>query len=216
VPGERLEYKASYGKLHVGSGRIQLGGRDTARGRSVWRASFAISGGVWPVTVRDSLTSWFDSVAFTTVRFARDQREPRYKANKLFEIFPDRGVYKLPDGSERPTVPDPLDDVSFVYFVRTLSLEPGLCYELRRYFRPEGNPVVIRVVRRESVTVPAGTFNAILVHPEITTSAIFSQNGRAELWLTDDSLHIPVKLQTSLPFGSINLYLSRVERTTVP
>jgi hypothetical protein len=191
---------------------MQLSGGDTARGRPVWRASFTISGGLWPVTVRDSLTSWFDSVALTSVRFARDQREPRYKATKLFEIYPERGVYRQRDEPERPSVPDPLDDVSFVYFVRTLSLEPGQCYELRRYFRPEGNPLVLRVIRREAVTVPAGTFNTILVHPEITTSAIFSQNGRAELWLSDDSLHIPVKLQTSLPFGSINLYLSKVER----
>lgn len=211
-----MEYRASYGKLHVGSGRMQLAGRDTARGLLLWRASFVIAGGLWPATVRDSLTSWFDSVSFTTLRSAREQREPRYKASKLFEIYPDRGVYSPRGGPEHPTVPEPLDDVSFVYFVRTLSLEPGQCYELRRYFRPEGNPVVIRVVRREPVTVPAGTFNAILVHPEITTSAMFSQNSRAELWLSDDSLHIPVKLQTSLPFGSINLYLSKVERANVP
>jgi Protein of unknown function (DUF3108) len=195
---------------------MQLGGPDTVRGRPVWRASFTIAGGLWPLTVRDSLTSWFDSVALTTVRFARDQREPRYKATKLFEIYPDRGAYRQFDEPERPSVADPLDDVSFVYFVRTLPLEPGQCYELRRYFRPEGNPVVVRVVRRESVTVPAGTFNTIVVQPEITTSAIFSQNGRAELWLSDDSQHIPVKLQTSLAFGSINLYLSKVERAKGP
>ena len=214
--GERLEYRASFGKLPVGSGRMLLSGRDTARGYDAWKASFTISGGFWPVTVHDSITSWFDSLTLTSVRFAREQREPRYRASKLFEIFPDRQIYKPRDEPERPAVADPLDDVPFVYFVRTLPLEPGQCYELRRYFRPEGNPVVIRVVRRETVSVPAGTFKAILVRPEITTSAIFSDNGRAELWLSDDSTHIPVKLQTSLRFGSINLYLSKVERATRP
>jgi hypothetical protein len=215
-PGERLEYSASFGRVHVGSGRMVLSGSDTVRGRRAWKAAFTISGGFWRASVHDSMTSWFDSLTLTSLRSARDLHELRRKASNLFEIYPDRGVYKQRDEPERPTVPDPLDDISFVYFVRTLSLEPGQCYELTRYFRPEGNPVVIRVVRRERVTVPAGTFNAILVQPEITTSAIFSRNGRAELWLSDDSRHVPVKLQTSLPFGSINLYLSKVERGPVP
>jgi hypothetical protein len=214
--GERLEYRVSFGKMHVGSGSMALWGPDTVRGQHAWRASFTIAGGLWPVKVRDSLTSWFDSLTFTSLRFARNQREPGYKADKLFEIFPDRRTYKQNSDPEQPSVEDPLDDVSFVYFVRSLSLEPGQCYELRRYFRPEGNPVVIHVQRRETVTVPAGTFNAILVRPEITTSAIFSNNGRAELWLSDDSLHVPLKLQTSLSFGSINLYLSKVERSASP
>lgn len=216
LAGEHLEYRVSFGRMHVGTGNMRLVGRDTARGHPAWRATFTIAGGIRPLTVRDSFSSWFDTLMLTSYRFTREQREPRYSASKLFEIFPDRRTYQSRNEPERPSVPDPLDDVSFVYFVRTLPLEPGQCYELRRYFRPEGNPVVIRVVRRDTITVPAGTFRTILVHPEITTSAMFSNKGRAELWLTDDTLRVPVKLQTSLPFGSINLYLSKIERGQAP
>src|SRR4029077_1809571 len=116
---------------------------------------------------------------------------------------------------EQPSVPGPLDDVSLVYFVRTLPLEPGQCYELHRYFRPAGNPVVIHVLRRERIKVSAGTFNAIVVRPEITTSGIFSQHGRAELWLSDDSARVVLQLKPQLPFGSINLYLKHAE-TALP
>ncbi|HEV8495919.1 MAG TPA: DUF3108 domain-containing protein, partial [Gemmatimonadaceae bacterium] len=56
----------------------------------------------------------------------------------------------------------------------------------------------------------AGTFDAIVLRPEITTSGIFSQNGRAELWLADDSTHAVLQLKSHLAFGSINLYLNRV------
>jgi hypothetical protein len=191
---------------------MSLAGLDSVRGQSVWRASFTVAGGIWPLTVHDSITSWFDSTSFAPIQSARDLREPRYKASKLFEIFPDRRTYRLRGEPEQPTVAEPLDDVSFVYLVRTLPLEPGQCYELRRYFRLEGNPVVIRVVRRDTVSVPAGTFPAILVQPEITTSAIFSNNGHAQLWISDDSARVPVKLETSLSFGSIRLYLTKIER----
>jgi hypothetical protein len=108
---------------------------------------------------------------------------------------------------ELPSVADPVDDVSLVYLARTLALEPGQCYELRRYYKPEGNPIAIHVVRRERITIPAGTFNAIVLRPEITTSGIFSQHGQAELWLSDDSTRAVLQLKSQLPFGSINLYL---------
>jgi hypothetical protein len=115
-----------------------------------------------------------------------------------------------------PSVADPMDEVSFVYFARTLPLEPGQCYELPRYFRPDGNPVVLRVVRRDTITVPAGRFPAIVIQPEITTSAIFSKNGRAEVWLSDDSARTVLQLKSQLSFGSINLYLTRVDTIRPP
>ena len=57
----------------------------------------------------------------------------------------------------------PLDDISFLYFVRTLPLEIGQTYTLPRYFKKEGNPVVIKVEGKRVVEVPAGTFNTIVV-----------------------------------------------------
>jgi hypothetical protein len=63
------------------------------------------------------------------------------------------------------------------------------------------------VLRRERVKVPAGTFNAIVVQPVIKTKGIFSENGHAEIWLSDDARHIVLQLKSRLSFGSLNLYL---------
>lgn len=208
--GERLEYDVSFGHLHVGSGEMRLVRRDTVRGRLTWSAQLAISGGFSMLSVHDTSASWFDSVTFNTYRFVEGLHEPRYHANRDTQIYPDRQVFQRRGKTELPSVSDPMDDVSLVYFVRTLALEPGQCYVLRRYYMPEGNPVVLHVTRRERVRVPAGTFNAIVVHPEITTGGIFSQNGRAELWLAEDSTRAVLQLKSQLPFGSINLYLTHV------
>ncbi len=40
--------------------------------------------------------------------------------------------------------PAPLDDGSFLYFVRTIPLEVGQTYNFDRYFNPKANPVTIR------------------------------------------------------------------------
>jgi hypothetical protein len=211
-PGERLSYAVSVGKVHAGSASMQLLVGDTIRGRPTWRATLVVSGGFWKFSVHDSTASWFDPRTFTSYRFAQEVRDPGYRASRLTEIYPERGVFHRRGDVEKPTVADPMDDVSFLYFARSLPLEPGQCYELRRYFRPEGNPVVIRVVKRDTVTVPAGRFPALLLQPEITTSGMFSKDGHAELWVSDDAAHLVLQLKTKLSRWSINLYLDNIER----
>jgi hypothetical protein len=57
------------------------------------------------------------------------------------------------------------------------------------------------------VTVPAGTFNAIVVQPIIKTKGIFSEKGQAEVWLSDDSVRMLLQVKSKLSFGSLNLFL---------
>jgi len=209
--GEQLRYDVSFGKVHVGSGRMFLASRDTVRGREAWRAVLMVSGGFWPFKVNDSTESWFDPATFASYRFIQELREPRYKASKYTDVYPERPSFQIRGKQELPSVAEPMDEISFVYFARTLPLEPGQCYELIRYFRPEGNPVVLRVVKRDTIEVPAGRFPAIVVEPQITTSAIFSKNGRAQVWLSDDSSRVLLQMKTALTFGSINLYLSGID-----
>lgn len=207
--GERLEYSVSFLHFSVGSGIMQLVS-DTVRGQRAWRASFSIDGGFRFLSVHDTSTSWFDTTTFNSLRFLENLHEPRYHANRSTDIYPERRIYHQHGQAEAPSVADPLDIVSLVYFVRSLPLEPHECYELHRFYQPNGNPVVIHVLRRERIKVPAGTYDAVVVRPEITTGGIFSQNGRAELWLSDDSARVVLQLKSHLPFGSINLYLRRV------
>jgi hypothetical protein len=47
-----------------------------------------------------------------------------------------------------------LGDVSFLYVVRTLPLEVGRTYEFHRYYDIGLNPLVVRVLRRETMERP--------------------------------------------------------------
>ena len=209
APGEQLSYDASFGRLHIGHGMMLLAGTDTLRGHTAWRAIFTIAGGTFFFRVRDSTVSWFDTTTLSSLRFVQHIREGRYHADRDYRIYPERGSYARNDGPEVKSVTAPLDDASFLYFLRTVPLEAGHTYVFDRYFQPEGNPIIIRVLRRERVTVPAGTFNAIVVQPQFKTPGIFSQKGHAEVWLADDSTHMMLMLKSGLSFGSLNLYLTK-------
>jgi len=105
----------------------------------------------------------------------------------------------------------PLDDVSFMYFVRSIPLEVGQTYTYSRYFKKDGNPVLLEVVRRDVREVPAGTFNTIVVRPTINTSGLFDEGGDAELHFTDDENRYLVYMRIGMPVvGSITLHLEKI------
>ena len=188
---------------------MSLEGLDTLDGQPVWHAILAISGGVPLFRVRDTTASWFSPGSFISRRFVQHLREGRYHADRDFRMDPSHGVYS--NGAAVDSLPsaEPMDDISLLYYVRTLPLVDGDQYELRRYFQATGNPIVIRVVRHERVTVPAGTFDAVVVEPRIATPGIFADEGRAQVWFSADSARLLLQLKAHVRFGSLNLYLTR-------
>ena len=205
--GERLEYDVKFGPLHVGNGWMEVLGVDTVRGQEAWHTAFNVRGGTFFYHVNDRLESWLDVRTLSSLRHTQDLNEGSRDRERHFEIYPERGVYAEEGKEEQPTVEAPLDDGSFLYFLRTIPLEVGKTYEFNRYFRPDRNPVTIKVLRREHVRVPAGEFDAVVVQPIIKTKGIFSESGRAEIWLSDDDRHIMLQMKSKLSIGSLNLYL---------
>ena len=205
--GERLVYDVRFGALKVGSGSMEVLGTALLRGREVYHTSFRVKGGTFFYKVHDVYESWFDVRSLASLRHRQDKDEGRYERLRTFEIFPERAVFRENDKPEQPSVDQPLDDGSFLYFVRTIPLVEGETYTFDRYFRPDRNPVTIRVLRRERVTVPAGTFDAVVVQPIIKTKGIFGEGGHAEVWLADDASRMILQLKSELKIGSLNLYL---------
>ena len=206
--GERLEYDVKFGKLRVGSGSMEVADVQEIRGRSAWHTIFQVRGGTFFYRVNDQYESWIDRHTGNSLRFKQDLNEGRRDVERAFEIFPERGVFQESgEDTTQASVRNPLDDGSFLYFLRTIPLAVGETYTFERYFRPDRNPVTIKVLRKERISVPAGEFDAIVVQPVIKTPGIFSENGHAEIWLSDDENRIMLQMKSGLSFGSLNLYL---------
>ena len=205
--GEKLDYEVKFGPLSVGRGTMEVMAMDSIRGHEAWHTVFSVKGGTFFYHVNDRFESWIDIRNFASLRHKQDINEGSKDRERHFEIFPNRATYIEDNKPERPSVSEPLDDGSFLYFIRTVPLEVGKTYEFNRYFRPDRNPVKITVLRRERIKVPAGTFDAIVIRPSIKTKGIFSENGQAEVWLSEDDKRIMLQMKSKLSFGSLNLYL---------
>jgi len=212
--GEVLTYDVRFGPIKAGTGTMEVRGVENVRGRDAYHTVFRIEGGIPLYRVDDTFESWFATDDLSSLRFVQDQNEGQKEREHRYEIFPERKTYNdlAENAGEHPSVEQPLDDGSFVYFVRTLPLEIGRTYEFNRYFKPDRNPVTIHVLRRERITVPAGTFDAIVIQPVIKTKGVFSEDGRAELWISDDEHRMILQMKSRLAIGSIDLYLTNIRR----
>lgn len=204
--GERLEFDIRFGKLHVGTGTMEVLPFDTVRGRDAWHTVFLLSGGIPFYHVNDRYEDWFDTHSLSSLRYWQDIDEGNYEPKRHYEIYPERREYIEDDKPPQMSVARPLDEGSFLYFLRTVPLRVGMDTSFNDYFRAERNPVRFKVLRRETIDVPAGRFNAIVIQP-IFESKLFSEGGQAQIWLSDDENHIMLQMKSKVRFGSLNLYL---------
>jgi len=214
-PGEFLLYQVKLGVFDVGEGWLQVLPVDTVRGRRTYPLELGLDASTMfgTVKVRDLFQSWMDVHTLASLRFRKDQHEVNYKSQKSFDIFPNERRWSRTDAEkEGETLSNlPLDEVAFMYFIRTLDLEVGKEYSYNNYFKEDGNPIVLRVLRREKKEVPAGTFNTIVVQPIIQTDGLFSEGGKAEIYLSDDKERHIVYLRSEIPVvGSITLHLREI------
>ncbi|HEX6745877.1 MAG TPA: DUF3108 domain-containing protein [Longimicrobium sp.] len=208
--GERADYQVRLGALSVGSGYLEVVGSETIGGAHTLHARMRVSGGVPLAHVDDRYETWIDTQGLFSRRFVQDVHEVRYNRSRSYEFDIARRTYRRLDKNETGSIPtaNPLDDLSFMYFARTLPLEVGDTYTLNRYFKESGNPVVLRVLRRETVTVPAGRFRTVVVQPTIRTNGLFGEGGRAEIYFSDDERRIPVLIRSRVPVvGSLTMSL---------
>lgn len=207
--GERMRYSARYGPFGVGEATMEVAGLDSVRGVETVRLRFHIKGGALWYHLDQLLESWVGRADFRSRRYVTDTDERGRKRHNRWDIFPDSGFYRE-EGVDtvRPTVPDPLDDAAFMYWIRTVPLEVGKRYEYRRYFRPDRNPVIIVVEKKERISVAGQKFNAIVVRPIIPKGrGIFAEQAEAHIWLSDDSRRLMLALQSNFSFGTVTLKL---------
>jgi hypothetical protein len=214
-PGEHLVYQVKVGIFSVGDGHMSVHAVDTVRGNPTYRAVMGIEGSLMGLGVDDEYTTWFDLYTLQSWRYIRSVHQVNYTSFRHFEFYPDRGTWEREDNDEFGPLGSriPLDDIAFVYYIRTLPLVVGETYTLDRYFKDEGNPVVIQVLRKDRKETEAGTFNTIVVKPLIKTDGLFGEGGDAELHFTDDDRRLLVYMRSNIPKfpGSLTLHLRSIQ-----
>ncbi|HEX9755553.1 MAG TPA: DUF3108 domain-containing protein [Gemmatimonadales bacterium] len=210
--GESFQYSAKLGFLRLGTGTLQVAGLDTIRGVPSFVFRFQLEGGNALYRLNSVLESRTGIADLKSRQFVQDNDENGRVRFRRYDIFPDSGYYRMAgDDSVRATPSHPLDDASFLYFVRTIPLEVGKRYELNYYFKKEKNPLVIRVEKREQCELPDGSKpQCFVLQPVMGDRGIFEPRAEARLWITADERRIPVQIRSKYRFGTVTLRLEKM------
>ena len=185
--GERLEYDVKFGVLKVGNGTMEVvgignGPRPRGLAHGVHREGRHV------LLQGERPARELDRHARRSLRSASCRTCRRGSATRaaVRDLTPSVASIPRTTSAEQPPSRDPLDDGSFLYFIRTVPLEIGQTYE----FTATSAPIAIRCAMQRAaegaVRVPAGRFDAIVIQPIIKSKGIFSENGQAEIWFSDD------------------------------
>ena len=199
--GEKLSYRVSVAKLGtVGSGSMWIEGPVDIRGVSTWLLRFDFSAGLGPMKAVDRTSSWVDPVRMAAQRYIKHEKHVLSKREERVEIFAaDRRWAGSNGESGVSPSSEPLDELSFMYFIRTLALAADTVYSFNRHFDPARSPTTLRVVRKEIVKTPAGRFATVLVEMRVRDSRRYKGEGVIRINLSDDAMRIPVRIESAMP-----------------
>jgi hypothetical protein len=209
--GETLTYDAKLGYFPVGTATATVSRLARERGKEAFVFAMTGEGGMPGVRVRYELTSWVATGKFASLRFHKKLTQGSSVDEERYQIVPDSSRYRR-EGVARDwaTPPDALDELAFLYYLRTVPLDVGKRFIVTRYFKTGYNPIDVRVLERRTLTLPDGSSV-----PGVAVE-ISAQGATMGVRFTDDARRLPVEIDLPLPYGSVTLTLSGTERQLPP
>lgn len=199
--GEKLTYEvrvANGGK--VGTATMWIEGPVDIRGTSTYLLRFDSRIRIALLTAVSRSSSWFDPLRGSSLRFLKQERNPLTHHNESVDLYPDERKWKSAKGETGQSPSNtPLDELSFMYFIRTLPMTPGATYRFDRHFDAARNPTMVSVIRRETIPTPMGELRVFLVEMRVRDPRHYKGEGVIRIHLTDDDCRLPARVESKMP-----------------
>jgi hypothetical protein len=198
--GERLTYQVSVEKAgKVGKATMWVEGPIDVRGTSTYLLRFDSQIKIAFMTGVSRSSSWFDPLRGSSLRYSKHERNPLNRQDESVDIYPDEKRWKTAAGIISDSPGDiPLDELSFMYFIRTLPLTPGAVHRFDRHFDVARNPITVRMIRREMIPTPMGELRTFLVEMRVRDARHYKGEGIILIHLTDDACRVPARIQSEM------------------
>ncbi len=211
---EKLVYDLTWTGVKAGTATLEI--REEAEGVKILSTAQSASWVSVFYTVDDRVESTLlrntGESFFQPSRYRLKIREGRHRRDKevVFNHEAGKAVYTdhlKREKKEYDIVSPIFDPLSGFYHMRWLDLSVGRPVYIAIFDSKKVWNVEVQVLRRETITIPQGKVNTLVVKPLMKSEGIFSRQGDIVIWLTDDSKRIPVKMQTKVVIGSITATL---------
>ncbi|MGZ5473334.1 MAG: DUF3108 domain-containing protein [Thermoanaerobaculia bacterium] len=205
--GETLDFNLTWLKITGGTARmtIQPYGEDSFRITSIARSTPSFSRFY---KVRDEIETTVARSDFSTTRYVKRLDEDGDTIEEV-TVVEDGVATRTRKKIKKVRVPRPVfDPISVIYLLRMRDLTPGKVYDFELIADGKLYTVHARVVRRERVRTPAGTFDCVRVEPQMMSGGV-EREERLFFWFSDDERKLPVRIRTEVKFGAVTATLNR-------
>ena len=208
--GEKLTFSVRYEFVKAGEATIEVEDFVEFNGRPAYRFA-TVAKSTMPFSlvfeVEDRVESLLDAERLHSLRYEKNIREGHYEKNEVVIFDQNRNVAVYPGGKEVDLMPDALDVLSSLFYVRLMDLEVGSSVFIDNHADEKNYALEIKIMREETIKVPAGTFDCYVAEPILRAAGIFQHEGRLTVWVAKDHDHIPVKMESKIIIGAIKALL---------
>jgi hypothetical protein len=199
--GERLGYEVTVAKIgKVGKATMWIEGPVDVRGASTYVLRFDSHIRIALLSAVSRSSSWFDPARRLSLRFFKNESNPLSHREESVDLFPDKKEWTAADGQSGASLDgQPLDELSFMYFIRTLPMTPGAAYSFDRHFDAARNPVTVKVIGRGIIPTPMGELHVFRLEMRVRDPRHYKGEGLIRIDLTDDECRLPVRIETTMP-----------------
>jgi hypothetical protein len=212
--GESLKFSVQYGFIKAGHAYLEVPSVRDWNGRQVYTlVARAESNAFFSrfYKVRNRIESFWDKDGLYSWRYAENRREGGHREKNEIVFDHERHEARYLDGRIFPIPPQVQDALSSFYFTRCQALPIGGSIVFDYHASRKSMPLEVKVLGRERVETPAGTFECVAVEPILKAGGIFKNKGRLVIWLSDDERRLPVMMRSKVAIGSISVILQEIK-----
>lgn len=205
--GEKLTFSLSWNDIvQAGTATMSVKGVKMFNGHKVYHIVTTAQSGSYLDSffyVRDRVESYIDVKTLATWKFEKHLVEGDYRSDAVIYYNPEERTCTRETSTIRAKE-DAVDILAAFYKLRNMDLTVGDTVHFNYCDGKINKEIPLKVLKKEKVTVPAGTFNTLKVAPELEeTEGIFKQEGEINIWLTDDEAKMPVKMASKITIGEV-------------
>lgn len=214
--GEELVYRIHYGIIDAGTATLSVKGSSSFNSRSTYHVvGVAETNQTFDMffKMRDRYESYIDVQTLSPLFFYRNVDEDGYK-------FIETSTFNINDlnvsckGKTFATVPNTQDMFSIFYYIRSLDLgsaQIGNVFDVSYFMTDKMYNMKVVLVGRETIKTDLGKFKCLKFNPMVEKGRVFKSEEDVIIWVTDDSRHIPIRIQANLIVGSIKCDLKKLK-----
>ena len=223
--GEELNFKLSWafitaGEATITANKILYNGKEYAYQIETLAKSYPVIDKMFKV--RDINMSWIKSDLSKSLGYWQSVREGSYLRDEWLNFDYKNNIFTMyKQGSDgtyskfitRFTGAEVFDILSALYYVRNtkIPLTKTIYFDVVNVNTQY--PLKVIVHGKERVKTKAGTFDCIVVEPQIRGEGIFVSKGNSlKVWLTDDEYRMPVKMTVEVFIGAVKAELYSYKR----